>query len=343
VGTRIGFLGAGFITEIHRGMLAAAEADHVIAAVYDPDAEKAARFADVSGAHRMGSEAEVLDASDAVFICAWTSEHPRLVRAAAERGLAVFSEKPLAFDLAQAREMTDRVEAAGVVNQVGLILRSLPSFRLLRHLLDHPDNGRVMTAVFRDDQYIPVQGQYASTWRGDRLRAGAGTLLEHSIHDLDILEWLLGPVASVSARSRGFHDLDGIEDLAVVTLVFESGAIGSLTSVWHDVLARPSLRRLEIFCERAWFALEGEMSGPLRWQRSNGDEGVLQGRELAEAADDVGAGWDNPADRFLHAVGEGTATWPDFRSALRAHALTDAAYESARFDGTVRKPDRVVT
>jgi predicted dehydrogenase len=339
----VGFLGAGFIADFHRGMLDDALTDHTIAVVHDPDPAKATAFAEVTGARLAASEDEVLDGCDAVYVCTWTSEHPRLVQAAADRGLAVFSEKPLAFNLALARGMADAVEGAGVVNQVGLILRSLPSFRLLRHLLDHPDNGRVMTVVFRDDQYLPVQGQYASTWRGDRSRAGAGTLLEHSIHDLDILEWLLGPVGSVSARSACFHDLDGIEDLAVVNLVFESGAVGTLTSVWHDILARPSLRRLEIFCERAWFALEGDMSGPLRWERQNGDRGVVKGHELVEAADEVGAGWDNPADRFLRAVAEGTTTWPDFRSALRAHALADAAYESARFDGTVRKPARLVT
>jgi predicted dehydrogenase len=339
----VGFLGAGFIARFHLGMLADADVDHTVAVVHDPDPAKASAFAETSGARPVGSEAEVLDGCDAVYVCTWTSEHPRLVREAAQRGLAVFSEKPLAFDLVHARQMADAVDDAGVVNQVGLILRSLPTFRLLRHLLDHPDNGRVMTVVFRDDQYIPVQGQYASTWRGDRHRAGAGTLLEHSIHDLDILEWLLGPVGSLSARSACFHDLDGIEDLAVVNLVFENGALGTLTSVWHDILSRPSLRRLEIFCERAWFALEGDMSGPLRWERQNGDRGAIKGHELVEAAGEVGAGWDNPAERFLRAVAEGAPTWPDFRSALRAHALADAAYESARFDGTLRKPARVVT
>jgi 4-hydroxybenzoate polyprenyltransferase len=54
----------------------------------------------------------------------------------------------------------------------------------------------VLTVVFRDDQYLPVRGVYKSSWRGDVARAGAGTLLEHSIHDLDLLEWLLGPAVA---------------------------------------------------------------------------------------------------------------------------------------------------
>jgi predicted dehydrogenase len=343
VGTRIGFLGAGFIAEFHRGMLADADVAHSIVAVRDPDARKSAAFAERAGAQVVSTTDELLDACDAVFVCTWTSEHQHLVEAAAQRGLAVFCEKPLAFDLSHARQMTAAVEDAGVVNQVGLVLRSLPSMRYLRHLLDHPDNGRVMTVVFRDDQFIPIQGDYASTWRADQHKAGAGALLEHSIHDLDILEWLLGPVGSVSARSSSFHGIDGIEDLAVVSLMFENGAIGTLTSVWHDLLSRPSLRRIEIFCERAWYALEGEFAGPVHWDRADGDRGSVEGSTLVEAAREVGAGWDNPAARFLRAIADGEPTWPDFRSALRAHALADAAYESARFEGTPRKPARVVS
>ena len=142
----------------------------------------------------------MLDACDAVYICTWTAEHARLVEAACARGLAVFCEKPLAFDARGAEAMAATVERAGVVNQVGLVLRRSPAFFLLRALVRDPDAGRVMSVAFRDDQYIPVQGMYASTWRGDRALAGAGTMLEHAIHDVDLIEHCIGPVASVSAR-----------------------------------------------------------------------------------------------------------------------------------------------
>ena len=54
---------------------------------------------------------------------------------------------------------------AGIVNQVGLVLRFLPAMNWLRHLVTNLDGGRVMSVVFRDDQYIPIQGMYGSTWR----------------------------------------------------------------------------------------------------------------------------------------------------------------------------------
>ena len=93
------------------------------------------------------------------------------------------------------------VEAAGVVAQVGLVLRRSPAFGLAGSLLSDERAGRVMAVVFRDDQFIPIRGHYGSSWRADPRLAGAGTLLEHSIHDLDLLEHLLGPATSIACRT----------------------------------------------------------------------------------------------------------------------------------------------
>ena len=67
--------------------------------------------------------------------------------------------------------MAAAVAGSGVTNQVGLILRRSPAFVWARHLVEAPEAGRVMAVVFRDDQYLPVQGTYGSTWRGDRSKA----------------------------------------------------------------------------------------------------------------------------------------------------------------------------
>ena len=96
------------------------------------------------------------------------------------------------------------VADAGVVNQVGLVLRRSPAYLWAKHLIDEPAAGTVMGVVFRDDQFIPIQGHYGSTWRGDRTLAGSGTLLEHSIHDVDMLRFLVG---DDRARQRPHHQL----------------------------------------------------------------------------------------------------------------------------------------
>lgn len=330
---RVGFLGGGFIAHYHGKMLHTSGSDARIVAVHDPDEAKAARFAERSGATVVADPDAVLAASDAVYVCTWTAEHRRLVEQVAAAGLPVFCEKPLATTLDDATAMVEAVRRAGVVNQVGLVLRDSPSFNLLKALIDDPASGRVMSVVFRDDQYLPVQGIYESDWRGDPARAGSGTLLEHSIHDLDLLAWLCGPVASVGGRSAEFHELAGIEDVAVAVLAFASGAVASLTSVWHDVLARPSMRHVEVFCERAYLVLEGDALGPVRWSRADGSSGVLEGDALLAALAERGTALRNPDAGFVEAVEAGTAATPDFADALGAHVLADAFYRSARSGG----------
>jgi predicted dehydrogenase len=333
---RVGFLGAGLIAGYHAtslGRAAAAGATFEWGGVYDPDGDRASRFASSHGATACRSEGEVLDGCDAVYVCTWTSEHRRLVSAAAERGLAVFCEKPLATDLAGARAMAAAVERAGVVNQVGLVLRRSPAFALARDLVRDPASGRPMAVVFRDDQYIPVQGLYASTWRGDPARAGAGTLIEHSIHDVDLLEHVVGPIATVSAQTSEFHGIAGIEDAVALSLGFADGAVGTLASVWHDMLDRPNMRRLEVICESAWVSLENDWAGPVRWSRPGEPERVVEGEALAAEAAARGLPTGNPDAAFVSAAAAGTPAWPDFATAARAHELVDAAYRSAASGG----------
>ena len=245
----------------------------------------------------------------------------------------MFVEKPLGVDLDASRHIVETLAAAGVTHQVGLVLRYSPAFALVESLLAETDrNGRVMTVLFRDDQYLPTGGMYHSDWRGDPLKAGRGVLLEHSIHDVDLLERLVGPVTAVSGRSRSFHGIDGIEDLVVATFDLAGGGVGTLTTVWHDLLERPSLRYLEIHCETAHFEVEGDWLGPVRWTRT--DERVdVAGDDLLAMCAERGIEVVNPDGAFLTAVAEGRASMPTAATALRAHEIVEAIYDSADTGG----------
>lgn len=340
----VGFLGAGFISRSHTFFLAHCPVEHRVVAVHDPDGERAGAFAERTGATAT-TEDELLDRVDLAIVTAWTSEHDRLVTAAAERGVAVFCEKPLAVDAGVAEQMTSTVEAAGVPNHVGLVLRSLPQFVYARHLLADERAGRPMTVAFRDDQFIPIQGYYRSTWRADPARCGRGTLLEHSIHDVDILGFLLGDVRSVSGVVREFHGHPRIDDLAVARLEFSGGAVASLTSIWHDLLDRPSQRHIEVFCERLLITMDATPEGALTWQFADEPPRALQGEELFAAcldaglvrvADHLGTRGGvmlNPLTPFLESIVSGAPSPLPFRAALPAHHLVDAIYASADAGG----------
>jgi len=341
---RIGFLGAGLIATYHSKSLrrSGVETTHgvVRAGVYDTDVARAKAFAASSGHHICATEDEVLDGCDAVYICTWTSEHPRQVAKAVQRRLAIFCEKPLAVSTEIAEHMAAQVVGAGLTNQVGLVLRRSLAYNWAKHLIDDPAAGRVMSVVFRDDQFIPIQGHYASTWRADRALVGAGTLIEHSIHDVDMLRFLVGDIERVSANTANFHGHDGIEDVASATIGFRNGAIGSLTSVWHDNLARSSLRRVEVFCERRHVVIEGDdWYGPVSWTDSDGTTGQLDGDALEAAALPLLDGSMNPDGEFVRAVVEGRAAHPDFATAVEAHRIVGAMYRSALAGGELVRLD----
>jgi len=342
---RIGFVGTGVIAWAHaigiQAMIRADVVDAAVVAVHDLDGERAAGFAAVNGAEVAASVADVLERVDAVWVCTPTAAHRAVVEAAVAVGCAVFCEKPLAPDLGGAEALAAAVAASGVPTQVGLVLRFAPVFRALRDLIASGELGAPMTAIFRDDQYFPVQGVYGSTWRGDVEVAGGGCLIEHSIHDLDILRFCLGDVTGVTGRTSNFSGHEGVEDLATVSLQFASGACAELVSVWHDILSRGSTRRVEVFCRRGMAWLDNDFLGPLHVQTTGGTEvrpcpppGWV--RDLALGDDDIGLAISAyvEADRaFLEAMSEGRAPAPSFAEAVVAHRLVDAAYRSSAAGG----------
>jgi predicted dehydrogenase len=345
---RIGFVGTGLIAWAHglslKALIDGGVVEASIVAVHDRSERRAHGFAEVLGGDGIdvvADAAEVARRCDALWVCTPTSSHRGAVDEALAAGCAVFCEKPLDVDLRSATELVEAVGASGVPSQSGLVLRSAPVFRALRDLVRGGTLGAPMAAIFRDDQYFPIQGTYASQWRADVTQAGGGCLIEHSIHDLDILRYCFGDVESVVARTANHARHPGIEDLAAVTLSFVSGFEAQLTSVWHDILSRGSTRRLEVLCRGGMVWLEDEFRGPLHIQTSDDMEvrtcpSPPWVDALPLADDEVGLAVRAyaEADRaFLDAVVAGTPPQPGLDIALEAHLLVDAAYRSAAGGG----------
>ncbi len=343
---RIGFVGSGLIAWAHalglKAMIDAGVIDASVEAIHDQRERRARSLAEAMGAEVVADAAEVAAQCDAVWVCTPTAAHRHAVDEAVAAGRAVFCEKPLAVNLPAATALVEAVDAAGVPSQCGLVLRSAPVFRALRDLVASGELGTPMAAVFRDDQYFPIQGTYASKWRADVTQAGGGCLIEHSIHDVDILRFCFGDVAVVAARTANISGHEGVEDLASVSMSFVSGLEAQLTSVWHDILSRGSTRRVELFCREGMVWLDDEFRGPLHVQTSAGTavrncpspEWV---DALPLADDEVGLAIRAyvEADRsFVDAVSAGTAPAPSLGEALVAHRLVDAAYHSATAGGT---------
>ncbi len=351
---RVGLIGAGHIGGSHaralHGVIRRELADAAYVAVADREIERARRFAELASLRHIFADGHALidhPEVDAVYICTPTREHRQFALHAARAGKAIFCEKPLAVDLATARELSEAVQTAGVTNQVGLVLRFSPILTVLKELMSDARLGRPMALIFRDDQFFPIQGHYASTWRKDVTLTGGGALIEHSIHDLDLLRWLLGEPEWLRAETRNFAGHQGIEDLAQVTLGYAGGCVATLVSIWHNVLSRPSLRQIEVFFGNGCFAIDQDFLGAIRIHTSWAGQDELSEQQVLdryfslagiedESVRQAAQRWSLQDLAFLRAAAAHQPAFPDFSVALRAHELVDAVYRAAAARGAIR-------
>lgn len=341
---RVGLVGCGHIGTVHsfalRQLRKLGLTDARVVATYDLETRRAAEVARHHDAEVCASIDELVRCVNVAWVATWTAAHCEAVEAASANGTAIFCEKPLGPDLATATRVAVALEQ--VPHQVGLVLRHAPVFREVASRVADGRHGRVLAVTLRDEQYFPIQGSYGSTWRADVALAGGGTLLEHSIHDVDLLRRIVGDPLDVAARTSTMFEHANIDDAVALTFTYGGGAHAVLTGVWHQILSRGSTRRLEVFCERAFLWTDDDYLGPLHVETDDGTE-IVQGTappwtdrlEVPEIYAKPLAQYAQAALVFLEALAEtpsrsGTPTAPD---ALEAHRVVDAAYRSAANGG----------
>ncbi len=351
---RIGLAGAGLIGGTHSIVLhqiAAAWPDRVqLTAVADPLAPARERFAEQFGYRQTFADARDLLAHGGInvlFVCTPTKYHAELVRDAALAGVHLFCEKPLAMSAAEAGEMLVAVRRSGVYAQIGLVLRYSPVYAVMRDMLADAALGEAMAVWFRDDQCFPIRGMHDTPWRMDRALTAGGTLIEHGVHDLDLLTWMFGPVARLRAWEQNRAGHPGIEDYMAVELEFATGLRGQLLNLWHDMAGRPSNRRLEIFCRNAFIASEHDMLGTIEIQRGDGAQQTMGTPGVLERYQSLTGGIDPRFHNwagvpyflqdlaFVESLLAGRAPTPGLELGVAAQVLAEAVYTAARSDGEI--------
>ena len=144
------------------------------------------------------------DDIDAVDITSPSDTHREIAIAAAEHGKHVFCEKPLALNLADARDILAAVQKAGVRHQIGFNYRFAPALVLAKKLIDEGKIGRIfhVRGVFLQDWGIDPTSPFV--WRFNKSICGSGSLGDLGAHVIDAARWLAGEIKSVSGISKTF-------------------------------------------------------------------------------------------------------------------------------------------
>lgn len=237
-----------------------------LTAIVSRDAERGQAAAQKVGAPHVFTSMATIDKSavDGVFLCLPNTQHAPFAIAAAEHGLHVICEKPMAPSLAECQAMIDAARANNVVLAVAHCMEWASPLVKARELLEQNAIGTVVSASISAS--YPA-GQNASGWRNtDSSDMGGGILYDMGVHAVDGITRLLGPIAQVAAwadkRTHNFNT----EDTASILARFRSGAHGHIQSHFSCLQNTLEIQGTEgRIWSNAWWGRE--FSGDLHLQR----------------------------------------------------------------------------
>lgn len=191
---------------------------------------------------------EMLDRArpDAVVVATPTHLHAPMVRAALERDIHVFCEKPLVLDPAEGDELVRLAEERGLVTQVGYHNRHVGTFAEVARLVASGAIGTVRGALA--EAYGPVVVRPPGrSWR-NKGGMGGGALYDYAAHPLDLLTWYLGePLGVAGARLTSIHSPE--TDDAVSATIAYAEATATLSVNWSDESQRKMSTRITLWGE----------------------------------------------------------------------------------------------
>ncbi|MCP4200143.1 MAG: Gfo/Idh/MocA family oxidoreductase [Proteobacteria bacterium] len=247
---RIGLVGYGFIGKIHT------MAYQLLPMMYDPF-PATVRLVGVAAASQASMQKGIeqggyehgttdwrqlvaRDDIDVIDCCTPNFLHKEVLIAAMRAGKHVYCDKPLAMNLAEAREIAAVAEESGVLTQMTFNYRFVPAMMRAKQLVEEGRLGRVYSfrAAYLHAGYIDPNRPIS--WRLDASKGGGGALFDLGAHVLDLVRFLLGDFESINALTETFireRPLPGkpdemrpveVDDLALMTLRMANGAVGTV-------------------------------------------------------------------------------------------------------------------
>lgn len=181
---------------------------------------------------------------DAVVIATPSRLHGPMVRAALERGIHVFCEKPFCLDWTDSAALADLAEEKRLVNQVGYHYRHVGAFRRMKEIVASGALGRV-THVLAEAYGPVVLRPKRQTWR-TRKSEGGGCLYDYAAHPLNLLNWVFGMPERVSGSVLNSVFSSDIDDEVFSTLQFPGGVTAQLSVNWSDESHRKMTTRISM-------------------------------------------------------------------------------------------------
>jgi UDP-N-acetyl-2-amino-2-deoxyglucuronate dehydrogenase len=343
---RVALVGCGRISQNHfdairqiDGLELVAVADSVADRARDAGERESVRaFTGAEALIRAVESAEIR--ADAVAVCTPSGLHPRHGIMAARAGLHVISEKPMATRLEEADALVKACDDAGVHLFVVKQNRLNAPVQLLKRAIDKGRFGRIYLANCTVRWTRPQSYYDAAPWRGTWEFDG-GAFMNQASHYVDLIQWLMGPVESVTAKTATLARQIESEDTGVAVIRFRSGALGTI-----EVTMLTYPKNLEgsitVLGERGTVKIGGTAVNRVEaWEFAEYDDDDRQVEVLAAAPDPgsvYGSGHIGYYRNVLSVLRGEAEPGTDGRAGRKSLELILGIYESARTGRDVPLP-----
>jgi predicted dehydrogenase len=340
-----GIIGTGMIAGFHARALAEIEGARLLACM-DASADRAAAFGAEHGCAHYGDLASFLahPGLEIVNVCTPSGAHLEAALAAAAAGKHLIVEKPLEVDLDRCDRMIEACDRAKVTLSGIFPSRFHEAPRAIKAAAEagrfgRPTMGNAYVKWWREQSYYD-----SGSWKGTKALDGGGALMNQSIHAVDLLRWIMGPVDEVCAFTATIgHERIEVEDSAAAALRFSSGALGVIqgtTAAWPGFL-----KRIEVSGDAGSAVMDEEDLVFWRFREEReGDEALR--KRLAHGTGSGGGAADPSAighhghrlqfEDVIAAIEAKRAPLVDGIEARRAVAIIEAIYRSAASGRAVR-------
>jgi myo-inositol 2-dehydrogenase/D-chiro-inositol 1-dehydrogenase len=322
---KLGLICAGYIGTLHAKNLMADERVQLIG-VADVVVDRAGELARLFQGRTFPNTKALLDAGvEAVYVCTPNTLHTEAVLAALQRHVHVFSEKPMATTLRDAKQILDATRHSRARYQIGHNRRFAPVYKFAKQ--------KILAGFAPTSANVKMnRGELKQPpWVSDT-RVTGGFLYESTVHLLDMVRWLMGEVVDVECRARSslYNELDAF----VMLLTCTSGQHCAFSSCAHASWAFP-FERIELYGNHAQIVTE-EME-KVAYTPGLGQPIVQHDFYQLGMADKWG--YREEDTHFVDAILEGKTPPVTAEDGHKAIELVEACYHSAQHDGArIRLP-----
>jgi UDP-N-acetyl-2-amino-2-deoxyglucuronate dehydrogenase len=255
---RFAVIGCGEIAPTHVRALQSLGERVSVAACSDVVPERAVALAQAFQLRAATFEEILSDpAIDAVTVCTPSGLHAAVGVPALLAGKHVLVEKPMDVTVAACDLLLEARRSSGKTLGVVSQRRFDPAAQRIKAAVERGTFGALVYADCRVPWFRSQHYYDSGDWRGTWDLDGGGCLMNQGLHTIDLMRWMCGPVAHVSAYARtAAHDRIEVEDVLCGTIVFDSGALGTVMTTTSSYPAFPA--RLGIHGSRGGAVLEGD-------------------------------------------------------------------------------------